>query len=119
MVKGVVVVALALVFALPAAGSTHPIPRATTARDGTVLIRGKPQFLIGAGWPTPAVIPRALTLGIDFLQENGPGATQLAISRAVGAKGWILPEYTVRHLQAHYRNAIGYALPDEPDGNGL
>ena len=22
-------------------------------------------------------------------------------------------------MQAHYRNAIGYALPDEPDGNGL
>ena len=41
------------------------------------------------------MIPRALTLGIDFLQENGPGATQLSISRAVGTKGWILPEYTV------------------------
>ena len=119
MGRAVVVLALALVFALPAAASHHPITRATTARDGTVLIGGKAQLLIGAGWPTPAVIPRALTLGIDFLQENGPGATQLAISKAVGTKGWILPEYTVRHLQAHYRNAIGYALPDEPDGNGL
>src|SRR5438874_4127073 len=104
MGRGVVVVALALVLALPAMASHPPIPRATTARDGTVLIAGKPQFLVGAGWPTPAVIPRALTLGIDLLQENGPGATQLAISKAVGANGWVVPEYTVRHLQAHYRN---------------
>jgi hypothetical protein len=114
-----VVVALALLFALPADASHHPVTRATTARDGTVLIGGKAQFLVGAGWPTPASIPRALTLGIDFLQENGPGATQLSISRAVGTNGWILPEYTVRHVQAHYRNTIGYSLPDEPDGNGL
>jgi len=119
MGRGVVVVALALLFALPADASHHPVTRATTARDGTVLIGGKAQFLVGAGWPTPASIPRALTLGIDFLQENGPGATQLSISRAVGTNGWILPEYTVRHVQAHYRNTIGYSLPDEPDGNGL
>jgi hypothetical protein len=119
MGRGVLVVALALLFALPAAASQHPVTRATTARDGTVVIGGKPQFLVGAGWPTPAVVPRALTLGIEFLQANGPGATQLAISRAVGTKGWILPDYTVRHVQAHYRNAIGYALPDEPDGNNL
>ena len=65
------------------------------SHDGTVLIGGKAQFLVGAGWPTPAVIPSALTLGSTSLQGNGPGATQLSISRAVGTKGWILPQYAV------------------------
>ena len=60
-----------------------------------------------------------MTLGIGILQGNGPGATQLAISQAVGSKGWIVPEYSLKQLHAHYRNAIGYSLPDEPDGNGL
>ena len=119
MGRGVAVVALALLVALPAAASTPRIPRATTARNGTVLIAGKPQFLIGVGWPTPAKIPRALSLGIDLLQSNGPGATQKAISQAVGSKGFVLPDYAHKHLQAHYQNAIGYSLPDEPDGNGL
>jgi hypothetical protein len=84
-----------------------------------VLIGGVPQFLIGVGWTTPAAVPRALTLGIGILQENGPGATQLAISQAVGLKGFIVPGYSLKHLHAHYPNAIGYSLPDEPDGNGL
>jgi hypothetical protein len=114
----------ALLLALAGATSTHEaapqrLPHATTARDGTVLIGGVPQFLIGAGWPTPAAVPRALTLGIGILQGNGPGATQLAISQAVGSKGYVVPDYSLKHLHAHYRNAIGYSLPDEPDGNGL
>ena len=94
-------------------------PRATLARDGAVQIGGHRQFLIGAGWPTASAVPRALTLGIDILQGNGPGATQLAISQAVGSKGWVVPHYSMKQLRQHYRNAIGYSLPDEPDGNGL
>jgi hypothetical protein len=119
MGRGVAVVAVALLVALPADAARPQLPRATTARDGTILIGGKPQFLIGVGWPTPAMIPRALSLGIGILQSNGPGATQLAISQAVGSKGFVIPDYALKHLQAHYRNAIGYSLPDEPDGNGL
>jgi len=120
MVRGVAVVAVAVLVALPAAvAAPERIPRATTAADGTILIDGVPRFLIGAGWPTPAVVPRALTLGIAILQGNRPGATQLAISRAVGAKGYVVPDYSRKHVHAHYPNAIGYSLPDEPDGNGL
>ena len=124
MGRGVIVLAAALLCALasvPAAYEAAPqrLPRATTANDGTVRIAGVPRFLIGAGWPTPAVVPRALTLGIGILQGNGPGATQLSISEAVGSKGFVVPDYSLKHLHAHYRNAIGYSLPDEPDGNGL
>jgi hypothetical protein len=119
MGRGVAVVIVALLVALPAGAARPLLPRATTARDGTILIGGKPQFPIGAGWPTPAVIEQELALGIGILQSNGPGATQLAISQTVGAKGFVLPDYALKHLQAHYRNAIGYSLPDEPDGNGL
>ena len=114
------VVALAVALVGAASSREAPrIPRATTARDGTVQIGGVPQFLIGVGWPTPAQVPRALTLGIGILQGNGPGATQLAISQAVGSRGWIVPQYSLKQLHAHYGNAIGYSLPDEPDGNGL
>jgi hypothetical protein len=102
-----------------AAASAPRLPRASIAPDGAVLIGGQRRFLVGAGWPTPAVVPRALTLGIDVLQENGPGATQLAISQAVGSKGWIIPGYSLKQLHSHYPNAIGYSLPDEPDGNGM
>jgi hypothetical protein len=122
MRPGVKILSAALFVALVGATSSHEaqrVPRATTATDGTVLIGGVPQFLIGAGWPTPAAVPRALTLGIGVLQENGPGATQLAISKAVGSKGYVVPGYSLKQLHAHYRNAIGYSLPDEPDGNGL
>jgi len=119
MGRGVAVVAVALLVALPAGAARKPPLRATTARDGTVLIAGKREFLIGIGWPTPAMIPRALSLGIGILQSNGPGATQLAISQAVGTKGFVIPDFALKHLQAHYRNAIGYSLPDEPDKNGL
>jgi hypothetical protein len=124
MGRGVIVLAIALLCALasvPAASEAAPerLPRATTATDGTVLIAGVPRFLIGAGWPTPAVVPEALTLGIGILQGNGPGATQLSISEAVGSKGFVVPDYSLKHLHAHYRNAIGYSLPDEADGNGL
>jgi hypothetical protein len=120
MGRGVSVLAVGLVGALLAAASSlaAPLPP-RTAKDGTVLIGGVPQFLIGVGWPTPAAVPRALTLGIGVLQENGPGATQLAISKAVGSKGYIVPGYSLKHLHSHYPNAIGYSLPDEPDGNGL
>jgi hypothetical protein len=122
MRRGVIVAAafVALVTA-PAAYETPAgtPPRASIAPDGTVRIDGRPRFLIGAGWPTPAVVPRALTLGIDILQGNGPGATQLAISKAVGSKGWIVPHYAFKQLRARYRNAIGYSLPDEPDEKGL
>jgi hypothetical protein len=120
--RGVWVLSLVLVIALVGATSSHEaqrVPRATTAEDGTVLIGGVPQFLIGLGWPTPAVVPRALTLGIRVLQGNGPGATQLAISEAVGSRGYVVPGYSLKQLHAHYGNAIGYSLPDEPDGNGL
>jgi hypothetical protein len=122
MRRGVTVLSLALVVALLGATSSHEarrLPRATTAGDGTVLIGGVPQFLIGGGWPTPAVVPRALTIGINVLQEKGPGATQLAISQAVGSKGYIVPGYSLKQLHSDYRNVIGYSLPDEPDGNGL
>ena len=102
------VVALAVALVGAASSREAPrIPRATTARDGTVQIGGVPQFLIGVGWPTPAHVPRALTLGIGILQANGPGATQLAISQAVGSRGWIMPEYSLKHLHAHYGIAIG------------
>jgi hypothetical protein len=119
-----VIVAAALVAGLVAAPAAHEspagkFPRASIAPDGTVRIGGHPRFLIGAGWPTPAVVPRALTLGIDLLQGNGPGATQLAISQAVGSRGWVVPHYTPKQLRANYRNTIGYSLPDEPDGKGL
>jgi hypothetical protein len=121
---GVIVVATAVLVALTSiptalAGPTPRVPRATTAGDGTVLIGGVPQFLIGGGWPTPAVVPRALTLGIKVLQEYGPGANQLAISQAVGSKGYIVPGFSRKQLHANYRNVIGYSLPDEPDGNGV
>ncbi len=122
MRPGVTVLSAALVVALVGATSSHEaqdVPRATTTTDGTVLIGAVPQFLIGVGWPTPAAVRRALTLGIGVLQENGPGATQLAISQAVGSKGYVVPGYSLKQLHAHYRNAIGYSLPDEPDGNGL
>ena len=89
MGRGVAVVVVALLVALPAGAARPRLPRATTARDGTILIGGKPQFLIGAGWPTPGVIERELALGIGILQSNGPGATQLAISQTVGAKGFV------------------------------
>jgi hypothetical protein len=121
MRRGVTVLAVALA-ALAGATSSYaaqPAARATTARDGTVLIGGVPQFLIGVGWPTPAAAQRALTLGVEIMQGNGPGATQRAISQAVGSRGWIVPQYAPKQLHAHYRNAIGYSLPDEPDGNGL
>ncbi len=94
MGRGVTVFAAALGLALAGASSSHEAQgpaRASLARDGTVRINGVPQFLIGVGWPTPAQVPRALTLGIGILQGNGPGATQLAISQAVGSKGWIVP----------------------------
>ncbi len=122
MRRGVTVLPVALVVALVAATSSleaQRVPRATTDRDGTVLIGGVPQFLIGVGWPTVAAVPRALALGIEILQDNGPGATQLAISQAVGSKGWVVPGYSLKHLHSNYRNMIGYSLPDEPDGNGL
>jgi hypothetical protein len=122
MGRGVRLVVVAFAVALVGAASSREAPRiphATTARDGTVQIGGVPQFLIGVGWPTPAQVPRALTLGIGILQGNGPGATQLAISQAVGSRGWIVPAYSLKQLHAHYGNAIGYSLPDEPDGNGL
>ncbi len=122
MPRGVAAVLTALVVALPAAfaaAAPQRAPRATTAPDGTILVDGVPQFLIGAGWPTPAAVPRALTLGIGILQGNGPGATQLSISQAVGSRGFVVPHYTLKQLHAHYRNAIGYFLPDEPDGNGI
>jgi hypothetical protein len=122
MGRGVRVGVVALAVALTGAASSREaplLPRATTAGDGTVRIGGVPQFLIGVGWPTPAQVQRALTLGIGILQGTGPGATQLAISQAVGSKGWIAPDYSLKQLHAHYRNAIGYSLPDEPDGNGL
>ena len=116
--KATLVVAAFLVLS-GIASAARPHIRATTAQDGTVRIGGVPTFPIGVGWPTPAIIPRALTLGIGILQGNGPGATQLAISQAVGTKGWIVPQYAPKQLHMHYRNAIGYTLPDEPDGNGL
>jgi hypothetical protein len=120
MARGVAAVLGALLVSLPTgAEAARRVPRATTAADGTVLIDGRPRFLIGAGWPTPAAVPRALTLGIGILQGNGPGATQLAISEAVGSRGYVVPHYTRKQLHAHYRNAIGYSLPDEPDGNGI
>jgi hypothetical protein len=90
-----------------------------TSPDGTILIGGAPRFLIGAGWPTTTAVPQALTLGIGTFQDRSPGATQLAISQAVGRRGYVIPEYSPRQLSANYRNAIGYSLPDEPDGNGL
>ena len=120
-----VIVAAALVAGLLAAPAAYEapagkkLPRASIAPDGTVRLDGRPRFLIGAGWPTTEAVPRALTLGIDLLQGNGPGATQLAISRAVGSKGWVVPHYTRKQLHSHYPNAIGYSLPDEPDGKGL
>ena len=120
--RGATVFAAALGLALAGASSSHEAQgpaRASLAGDGTVRINDVPQFLIGVGWPTTAQVPRALTLGIGILQGNGPGATQLAISKAVGSKGWIVPAYSLKQLHAHYRNAIGYSLPDEPDGNGL
>jgi hypothetical protein len=118
------IVAAALVAGLVTAPAAYESPagkppRASISPDGTVRIGGRPRFLIGAGWPTPAAVPRALTLGIDLLQGNGPGATQLAISQAVGSKGWVVPHYTLKQLHAHYHNAIGYSLPDEPDEKGL
>jgi hypothetical protein len=123
MRRGVIVAAafVASLVAAPAAYETPAgkFPRASIAPDGTVRIGRQPRFLIGAGWPTPAAVPRALTLGIDLLQGNGPGATQLAISKAVGSRGWVVPHYTLKQLHAHYRNAIGYSLPDEPDEKGL
>jgi len=122
--RGGVIVAAALVAGLVTAPAAHEspagkFPRASIAPDGTVRIGGHPRFLIGAGWPTPAVVPRALTLGIDLLQGNGPGATQLAVSQAVGSRGWVVPHYTPKQLRAHYQNTIGYSLPDEPDEKGL
>jgi hypothetical protein len=119
MGRGVALVGLALLVALPAAAAPGRVPRAATSPDGTILIGGVPRFLIGAGWPTTTAVPRALTLGIGTFQENGPGATQSAISQAVGTKGYVVPAYSAKHRRADYVNLIGYSLPDEPDGNGL
>jgi hypothetical protein len=119
MARGLAAIVLALLVTLPAAAAQKRLPRATTARDGAVVIGGVRQFLIGTGWPTTTAVPRALTLGIGTFQENGPGATQRSISQAVGTRGYVVPAYSPKHLNANYRNAIGYSLPDEPDGNGL
>jgi hypothetical protein len=124
MRRGVRVGAAALLLALALVPSSLEAPgvaapRATLAHDGAVEIAGRRQFVIGAGWPSTSAVPRALTLGIDILQSNGPGATQLAISEAVGSRGWVVPDYSFKQRRQHYRNAIGYSLPDEPDEKGL
>jgi hypothetical protein len=102
------------------AGARRPeqAPKVSTAADGTVRFDGVPTFLIGAGWSTTDAVPRVLDLGIDILQSQGPGSTEAAVSRAVGSRGFVIPDYAAKHLRANYPNAIGFALPDEADANG-